>query len=525
MNGKMFRFLYFTLLTGVLESRHVISALTVRSAAETPSHEPLGLPTAILRQPEYLLQNGKTENVKPDDSSFSRPETQLKRVPRGSKSWKGRPREQQAAQNYNQHRARDPDGYFTTPRIFNGSLLIHNPLYPVTDETYSAYAVMLLSLIVFAIGVVGNLAVMCIVWHNYYLKTTWNCILASLAFWDFLVLVFCLPVVIFNELTKRRLMGDLSCRVVPYVEVTALGVTTFSLCALSIDRFHALTSTSPRPHQVEPCTSILPKLSVVWVGSLLLAIPELLLWQLVTEVSPVTGLPLDWCARRPLASLPEAVYSLAVTYAEARAWWTFGCFFCLPLLFSLACQLLTRHVAEDASRHTRPSSTSTCSSSSSSSLSKQQKQRRARERQLGRTVLMLAAVYGVCSLPEHAWTIGLTYADLQVGGATLALLALIGQFLMFVRAGATPVLVLCVCRSLGRSFMDCCCCCCEECLPDGASSSSSSSSTTATAMSSSPSSPASVNEDKLQIAPGTSPDVFFDKMKDSSSEMAIGTPC
>ncbi|KAL6464181.1 hypothetical protein MHYP_G00264980, partial [Metynnis hypsauchen] len=112
----------------------------------------------------------------------------------------------------------DPEGYFTTPRVFNGSLLVHNPLYPVTDDSYSAYAVMLLSLVVFAVGVVGNLAVMCIVWHNYYLKNTWNCVLASMAFWDFLVLFFCLPVVIFNELTKRRLMGDLSCRVVPYLE-------------------------------------------------------------------------------------------------------------------------------------------------------------------------------------------------------------------------------------------------------------------------------------------------------------------
>lgn len=96
---------------------------------------------------------------------------------------------------------------------------MHNPLYPVTGSSYGAYAVLLVSLLVFAVGVVGNLSVMCIVWHNYYLKNTWNCVLASMAFWDFLLLFFCLPVVVFNELTKRRLLGDLSCRIVPYVEV------------------------------------------------------------------------------------------------------------------------------------------------------------------------------------------------------------------------------------------------------------------------------------------------------------------
>lgn len=97
---------------------------------------------------------------------------------------------------------------------------IQNPLYPVTESSYSAYAVMFLSLIVFAVGIVGNLSVMCIVWHNYYMKSAWNSILASLAFWDFLILFFCLPVVIFNEITKKRLLGNFSCRLVPFMEVS-----------------------------------------------------------------------------------------------------------------------------------------------------------------------------------------------------------------------------------------------------------------------------------------------------------------
>lgn len=100
-------------------------------------------------------------------------------------------------------------------------LRIHNPLYPVTESSYSAYAIMLLALLVFAVGIVGNLSVMCIVWHSYYLKSAWNSILASLALWDFLVLFFCLPIVIFNELTTQRLLGDASCRAVPFLEVSA----------------------------------------------------------------------------------------------------------------------------------------------------------------------------------------------------------------------------------------------------------------------------------------------------------------
>ncbi|XP_059399596.1 G-protein coupled receptor 37-like 1 [Carassius carassius] len=438
------------------------------------------------------------------------------RVPRGSKH---KQRERNAHRHPRPHP--DPDAFFTTPRAFNGSLRVHNPLHPLTEESYSAYAVMLLALIVFSAGVVGNLALMCIVSHNYYLKSTWNCALASLAFWDFMLLFFCLPVVIFNELTKRRLMGDLSCRIVPYVEVTSLGVTTFTLCALSIDRFHAVTSVQSRLQQIESCQSILAKLSVIWVGSLVLAAPELLMWQLQQEVSPRTGLPVDSCIQQPSVTLPETLYSLVLTYHQARMWWTFGCFFCMPLLFTGACQLLTRHVTSEnaKSKAARPSSTSSSSSSVSSSLKKQR-----RERQLTRTVVALASIYAICSLPENAWNIVLAYAGVEVGVATKALLALIGQFLLFVRAAATPILLLCMCRSLGRAFMDCCCCCCDECLPDP-SSSSMSSSTNATAVSSSLSSPVSVQEEKLKIVSGTSPAVFFDKVKDGPPELIIGTPC
>lgn len=113
------------------------------------------------------------------------------------------------------HAPARPDNTTSEPR--SG---LFNPLYPVTDGSYWAYAVTLLALLLFTAGIVGNLALMCIVWHNIYLKTTWNGIIAGLALWDFLVVFFCLPVVVFHELSVTRLLGDLSCRLVPYLEVS-----------------------------------------------------------------------------------------------------------------------------------------------------------------------------------------------------------------------------------------------------------------------------------------------------------------
>lgn len=96
---------------------------------------------------------------------------------------------------------------------------LFNPFYPLVESSYVAYAVLLLAGLVLAVGVVGNMAVMCIVWNNYYMRSAWNYLLASMAFWDFLVLVLCLPVIVLNHLSHRRIMGDITCLMVPYMEV------------------------------------------------------------------------------------------------------------------------------------------------------------------------------------------------------------------------------------------------------------------------------------------------------------------
>uniref|UniRef100_A0A672YGN0 G protein-coupled receptor 37 like 1a n=1 Tax=Sphaeramia orbicularis TaxID=375764 RepID=A0A672YGN0_9TELE len=381
----------------------------------------------------------------------------------------------------------DPSGYFTTPRTGHysattmrnssaGSGLL-NPLFPVSDGSYWAYTVMLLALVLFSTGVVGNLALMCIVWHNLYLKSAWNCILAGLALWNFVVVFFCLPMVVFHQLTSTRPLGELSCGLVPYLEVTSQGVATFSLCALSIDRFHAATDPGRlQMLKVEPCQSILSKLSVIWLGSLVLAAPELLLYQLMQE--PVNLLVVDICVSEPSVALPEGVLSVVLTYQEARMWWMFGCYLCLPLLFTLACDMVTRQVlSQQALQKPADDKPGSRSSSSSASSSTTKRKQYSREHWMRSTIMALTILYVACNLPEIVCNIALSYISVPVPDmfpvAALPAVSLISQFLLFVRCSVTPVLLLCVCRSLGQAFMDCCCCCCDECFSDTTSSSAS----------------------------------------------------
>ncbi|XP_072125515.1 prosaposin receptor GPR37-like [Mobula birostris] len=326
---------------------------------------------------------------------------------------------------------------------------LKNPFYPVTEDSYGAYAVMCLSIVIFVIGIMANLSIMCIVCHNYYMRSISNSLLANLAFWDFLIIFFCLPLVIFHELTKKWLLGDFSCKVIPYLEVASLGVTTFTLCALCIDRFRAATNVQMYYEMIENCSSTAAKLAVIWVGAMLLALPEVALRQLLTEEITSSSSIVDRCVVRISPKLPDSIYVLALTYDSARMWWYFGCYFCLPTLFTIGSSIVTARKIKKAEK----------------SCARGNKRQIQLEGQMNCTVVALTILYGFCIIPENICNIVTAYMATGVSQQTVDLLQLISQFLLFFKSCVTPVILFCLCKPFSRAFLDCCCCCCEECGP------------------------------------------------------------
>ncbi|XP_069759456.1 prosaposin receptor GPR37 [Narcine bancroftii] len=326
---------------------------------------------------------------------------------------------------------------------------LKNPFYPVTEDSYGAYAVMCLSIVIFVIGIMANLSIMCIVCHNYYMRSISNSLLANLAFWDFLVIFFCLPLVIFHELTKKWLLGDFSCKVIPYLEVASLGVTTFTLCALCIDRFRAATNVQMYYEMIENCSSTAAKLAVIWVGAMLLALPEIALRQLLTEEITASSITVDRCIVKISPKLPDSIYVLALTYDSARMWWYFGCYFCLPTLFTIGSSIVTAGKIRKAEK----------------SCARGNRRQIQLEGQMNCTVVALTILYGFCIIPENICNIVTAYMATGVSQQTVDLLQLISQFLLFFKSCVTPVVLFCLCKPFSRAFLDCCCCCCEECGP------------------------------------------------------------
>lgn len=131
-------------------------------------------------------------------------------------------------------------------------------------------------------------------------------------------------------------------------------------------------------------------------------------------------------------------------------WWCFGCYFCLPVLFTFLCQMATRNVNSESGPAQKQRNLDDRSSS------QKREQHQAVERQLNCTLLALAVVYSVCTLPEHVCNITLAYTHITVPDDTAAMLALLHHFLLFFKASVTPVLLLCLCK-VSKNIRQVCC--------------------------------------------------------------------
>ncbi|XP_051546402.1 prosaposin receptor GPR37-like isoform X2 [Myxocyprinus asiaticus] len=209
---------------------------------------------------------------------------------------------------------------------------------------------------------------------------------------------------------------------------------------------------------IENCSSTAAKLMVIWLGALLLALPELLIRQLVKEEhEPPEVMPCEHCVVRISTALPDTLYVLGLTYNSARLWWYFGCYFCLPTLFTIISSVTTAHKIRKAER---------------SSVRGNRKQIQL-ESQMNCIIVALAILYGLCIIPENISNIVSVYMATGVPRRTLDILHLVSQMMLFCKSAVTPVLLLVLCRPFSKAFLDCCCCCFEECGPPKSSTATS----------------------------------------------------
>lgn len=119
-------------------------------------------------------------------------------------------------------------------------------------------------------NVIGNLLVLTAIRKNRRLQTFSNIFIASLAFADFLTGLITGPLYIAIASLRLWASDHILYRIENFIRIQSLAATSFSLCAVSVDRYLAVTS-AVRYRTIISARKCLTAVYVIWLLSVLIA--------------------------------------------------------------------------------------------------------------------------------------------------------------------------------------------------------------------------------------------------------------
>ncbi|XP_066510966.1 gastrin-releasing peptide receptor-like [Hoplias malabaricus] len=293
--------------------------------------------------------------------------------------------------------------------------------------------------LIIAVGLVGNVTLIRTFCTAKSLCSVPNIFMSSLALGDVLLLVTCAPVDASRYLADRWLFGRVGCKLIPFIQLTSVGVSVFTLTALAADRYKAIVK--PMDIPVSHATvRICLRASAIWLFSMVLAIPEAIFSDLHTFHISETNETFKTCAPYPHASnLHPKIHSMA----------SFLIFYVIPLFiisvyyFFIARSLIRSAINMPVEGHIAI-----------------RRQIESRKR-LAKTVLVFVALFSICWLPSHVIYLYRSYRYSEVDTSMSHFIASVcARILAFTNSCVNPFALYLLSKSFQKQFNKQLCCCC-----------------------------------------------------------------
>ncbi|XP_061089929.1 gastrin-releasing peptide receptor [Conger conger] len=288
------------------------------------------------------------------------------------------------------------------------------------------------------IGLIGNIALIKTFCTVTSMRTVPNLFMSSLALGDLLLLITCAPVDASRYLVDKWLFGRVGCKLIPFIQLTSVGVSVFTLTALSADRYKAIVK--PMDIQTSRATAkIFLRAALIWIFSMILAIPEAIFSDLHTFNITQTNETFVTCAPYPHArDLHPKIHSMI----------SFLIFYIVPLfiisvyyvfiarsLMSSAC-----NIPVEGTMHVRT-------------------QIKSRKR-LAKMVLVFVGLFAACWLPSHIIYLYRSYHYSQVDTSLLHFICSVcARIMAFTNSCVNPFALYLLSKSFQKQFNKQLCCC------------------------------------------------------------------
>ncbi|XP_051909328.1 neuromedin-B receptor [Hippocampus zosterae] len=288
----------------------------------------------------------------------------------------------------------------------------------------SAYALIVL------VGALGNVTLLKILVGASAMRSVPNIFIGSLAAGDLLLLLTCVPVDAFRFFSDRWTLGEAACKLLPAVQLTSVGVSVFTLTALSADRYKAIV----KPMDTRTSSALLrtcAKAAAIWLLSVLLAVPEAVFSQVVAMQGSENVTFLN-CVPYPLSDR---------THPKAHAAALFLVYFLLPLA---VISVYYYHIARTLMRSARDMP---------GEVSEHTKRQMETRKRLAKTVLVLVALFAACWLPNHLLYLYRSFRYQQTDESLAhLLLTLLARILSFSSSCVNPLALYLLSDSFRRHF-------------------------------------------------------------------------
>lgn len=262
----------------------------------------------------------------------------------------------------------------------------HPPIETGVEERLEAILVPVIFAIIFIIGVVGNVTLITIVLRNEKMRNTPNIFVVSLSVGDLLLLLFSVPFSSTLFTLVSWPFGTFVCKLNKYMQTLSLGVSVFTLTALSGDRYIAIVHPMSR-HATKPTLITVLIVLGIWTLSALLAIPDAYTPTIALRPGQ-NGKTLPICEDYP-DDFPE-------WYSKAHTIVLIIVFFFLPVtIIGLFYGLMARILFQ--SSRDMP-----CETMNASMNQQQQRQINARIK-VAKIVMSFIVIFVLCWAPRHAY--------------------------------------------------------------------------------------------------------------------------
>ncbi|KAF1395387.1 hypothetical protein PFLUV_G00011000 [Perca fluviatilis] len=313
-------------------------------------------------------------------------------------------------------------------------------------NSYFKYINTIISIIVFVVGLVGNATLLRIIYQHKCMRNGPNALIASLALGDLIYIIIDIPINVYKLLAGRWPLEETDfalflCKLVPFLQKASVGITVLNLCALSVDRYRAVASWSRVQGVGIPLFTVVEIVSI-WLLSLVLAVPEAIGFDMVT---------FDYRNKTMRTCMLNPKNDFMVFYKDAKDWWMFGFYFCVPLACTavfytlMTCEMLNHR-----------------NGSLRIALSEHLKQRR----EVAKAVFCLVLIFALCWFPLHLSRIlkkMVYYQDDTMRCELLNFLLVMDYFglnLATVNSCINPIILYFVSKKFKNCFKSCLCCWC-----------------------------------------------------------------